>query len=588
MLQTEVRPMSARRRATWGAFGKRAVMMLMLGICGLIPQTASAQARLPGIDVSNYQGDVDWTAVADAGQRFSVVLATDGTSFVNPLFDSQYDGAKAAGLYVGTYHFARPHLSSGRAQADFFLDHARFSDDGWTLPPALDLEYNPVEGGPVCYGLTPAQMVAWVQEFVARVRERTGRDALIYTGYYPWLDCTNNDPSFGANPLWVVDVNNASPKLPASWNVWTFWQYGQGQVPGIPANVTDLNYVNGDEDVLKRLAEGPVEHDPFGALDVAEERDGKLFVSGWTIDADAAWIPTDVHVYVDDVGFALGPTDVDRPDVQAVYPRYGLQRGFARVIDYSAPGTHRVCAYGINYPDTPGQNALLGCREVELNGSPAEGHDPFGSLDAAEWRNDGLFVSGWTIDADAAWVPTDVHVYVDDQGFALGPTDVDRPDVEASYPGYGLQRGFAENVPFRMGGKHQVCAYGINYPDTPGTNTSLGCRSVDIPNPFGHLDAAEPVEAGIHVRGWTIESDHVWSHTQVDIYVDGQPVTRITADVARPDVQEAYPNYGLEHGFDAVVPNTEPGEHTVCAYGINTPDTPGVNVLLDGCRTFTR
>ena len=256
--------MSAKIESRTRAAEGRAVLFLSMGVvlvsAWLQASHASAQERVPGIDVSNYQESIDWPAVAGAGKRFAIVLATDGTNFTNQLFDGQYDGAKGAGLYAGAYHFARPSQSSGTQQADVFLDRARYAADGHTLPPALDLEWQPQAND--CYGLAPAAMVSWVREFVSRVKERTGTDALIYTSSSFWNTCTNGDTSFGNNPLWVVDPNHSdNPLLPAGWGTWTIWQYAVGSSGGVQGDV-DLDRANGGEDVLARLAGGTTNPPP--------------------------------------------------------------------------------------------------------------------------------------------------------------------------------------------------------------------------------------------------------------------------------------------------------------------------------------
>jgi lysozyme len=214
--------------------------------------TAPAEERggLLGNDVSSHQEEVDWAAVAAAGGRFTIAKATEGTGYVNPYFGQQYGGAKGAGLYGGAYHFALPNESNGTDQANFFLDNASYAADGTTLPPALDIEYNPY-GSDTCYGLAPADMVAWVGEFTATVRERTGRDALIYTNADWWNTCTGGAADFGGNPLWVADYNNPDPLLPNGWSTWTIHQWADGgSIPG------DQNWFNGDEAALQAFAGG--------------------------------------------------------------------------------------------------------------------------------------------------------------------------------------------------------------------------------------------------------------------------------------------------------------------------------------------
>ena len=115
-----------------------------------------------GMDVSSHQPSVNWAQQYSAGARFAYVKATEGDSYRNPLFTDQYNGASNAGMFRGAYHFAIPTPnSSGAAQANYFINNGGgWTADGRTLPPLLDIEYNPYsQYGNTCYNFTPAQMV---------------------------------------------------------------------------------------------------------------------------------------------------------------------------------------------------------------------------------------------------------------------------------------------------------------------------------------------------------------------------------------------------------------------------------------------
>ena len=113
---------------------------------------------------------------------------------------------------------------------------------------ALDIEYDPYISGDHtnnCYGLDPAQMVAWITAFDGEVQRLTRKAPIIYTTADWWDTCTGASTAFGANPLWVAAYGVSSPPLPAGWASWTFWQYtSSATVPGIIGNV-DASYSNG-------------------------------------------------------------------------------------------------------------------------------------------------------------------------------------------------------------------------------------------------------------------------------------------------------------------------------------------------------
>jgi GH25 family lysozyme M1 (1,4-beta-N-acetylmuramidase) len=201
--------------------------------------------------VSAYQGQVDWASVAAGGAKFAYVRASEQAGIADSYFDANYRAAKANGLYVGAYHRARPDLSSGKAQADFFVDHAQYVADGQTLPPMLDIEWPRTDwaGLNACYHMTPAQMSAWIGDFVREVAARTGQRAMIYTHANWWNPCTGNNATFGSYPLFIARYAASPLPLPAGWATWTLWQYSSsGTVHG------DQDVFSGDQAALTRLA----------------------------------------------------------------------------------------------------------------------------------------------------------------------------------------------------------------------------------------------------------------------------------------------------------------------------------------------
>ncbi|MEU2730933.1 lysozyme [Streptomyces griseoviridis] len=189
----------------------------------LSPATRASQTE--GVDVSSHQREVAWPTLWSAGTRWAYTKATEGTSYRNPYYDQHYDGAHGVGMVRGAYHFATPDSSGGSAQADYFIDHGGgWTGDGHTLPGALDIEYNPY--GDTCYGKSNSSMVSWIGDFLGRYKERTGRDAVIYTSTNWWNQCTGGHRGFGAtNPLWVARYASSVGTLPAGWSSYAMWQY---------------------------------------------------------------------------------------------------------------------------------------------------------------------------------------------------------------------------------------------------------------------------------------------------------------------------------------------------------------------------
>ncbi len=216
-----------------------------------VAAAATAPPGVPGLDVSGWDGTVDWSAAAAEGAVFAYVKATEGVGYVSDDFAGQYDGAAAQGLLRGAYHFALPDRSDGGAQADWFVDHGGgWTADGRTLPGVLDIEYNPY--GPTCYGLGQSAMVNWVARFRDEYLARTGRYPVIYAGLNWWTECTGNYAGFAADPLWTAHYAATVGTLPAGWGAYTIWQYADsGALPGdqdvFAGNTADLrSFAAGD------------------------------------------------------------------------------------------------------------------------------------------------------------------------------------------------------------------------------------------------------------------------------------------------------------------------------------------------------
>jgi GH25 family lysozyme M1 (1,4-beta-N-acetylmuramidase) len=204
----------------------------------------------PGIDVSHYQGSINWSSVKSAGIQFAWIKATEGTSYKDPNFNSYYLNAYNAGVIRGAYHFARPDLSTGATQATYFASHGgAWSRDNLTLPGMLDLE-----GG--CYSKSASAMQSWILDFYNTYKAKTGRDVVIYTSPSWWNSCTGGWSGMSSrSPLWVANWTSASdPTIPNGFPYATIWQYtDSGSVSGISGAV-DRDRFNGDHSRLLALA----------------------------------------------------------------------------------------------------------------------------------------------------------------------------------------------------------------------------------------------------------------------------------------------------------------------------------------------
>ena len=205
--------------------------------------TDATITRLEGIDVSHWQGTIDWTKVAASGKAFAIIKATDSYDYTDPMYATNHAQAKAAGMWTGAYHFARPDATAGDAvrEADKFVSVVNLGAKD--LIPALDLE--------VTGGLTTTPLQNWVAAWLTEVTARTGVKPMIYTSPAFWQKYMGDSSALadaGYKTLWVAHWNVTTPWVPANnWggHGWTFWQYSNcGTVPGISGCV-DLDRYNG-------------------------------------------------------------------------------------------------------------------------------------------------------------------------------------------------------------------------------------------------------------------------------------------------------------------------------------------------------
>jgi lysozyme len=208
------------------------------------PSPTPTAAFVDGIDVSYHQGAIDWWPVASAGKRFAFIRATAGTLTADTAYATNRSGARAAGIAVGSYHFANPDTAFNDAsnEASWFLRNATIASGD--LIPVLDFE--------TANGLDPASLTAWAQTWLSQVSAATGVRPIIYTTPNFWFASMADTDWFARNGyavLWIANWTTASqPAVPAGgWggNGWSFWQHSSsGSVPGINGAV-DLDRYNG-------------------------------------------------------------------------------------------------------------------------------------------------------------------------------------------------------------------------------------------------------------------------------------------------------------------------------------------------------
>lgn len=203
------------------------------------PGVASAHSYpVHGIDISKWQGEIDWAEVKRAGTAYVFIKATEGGDHLDERFAANWAGAKAAGIPRGAYHFVY-WCRSAEEQAAWFRKNVPADRDA--LPPVLDLEWN--GHSRTCPKKIDSDLARRKIEILLKaMEEHTGKTPIIYT------DITFHEDvmvgRFKDYHYWLRSVA-AKPEERYENRGWTFWQYTTtGRVPGIRGAV-DRNAFSG-------------------------------------------------------------------------------------------------------------------------------------------------------------------------------------------------------------------------------------------------------------------------------------------------------------------------------------------------------
>lgn len=190
---------------------------------------------LKGIDVSSWQGDVDWRLVKQEGISFAFIKATEGATYVNPNFSRDWQQSRENGVVRGAYHYFNPKKSAAEQVSNMRNVVGELLPGD--LPVVLDLEGD--------WSAVPInRRMLLVTDWLQQAEQAFGIVPIVYLGFYFARDIlvTAGQPDLKRHKLWIANYNQVDqPLIPAPWTTWTFWQYSQsGSVRGIAGNV-DLN-----------------------------------------------------------------------------------------------------------------------------------------------------------------------------------------------------------------------------------------------------------------------------------------------------------------------------------------------------------
>jgi lysozyme len=255
--------MTARRMKpiSLAPFALLAALTALGGCVGLDNYPAKGDARphagvdaarrfpIQGIDISRWQGEIDWAAVKGAGTRFVYIKATEGGDHVDPAFQRNWEGARRAGVPRGAYHFVywcRP----AHEQAIWFKQ--QIPNDPDALPPVLDLEWN--GHSKTCPKKVERSLaLEKIRLMLTELEQLTGKKPVIYTDITFHKDILEGE--FNDYAYWIRSTA-AKPETRYHNRPWAFWQFTTtGRIPGIKGDV-DRNVFYGNEGEFTGWREG--------------------------------------------------------------------------------------------------------------------------------------------------------------------------------------------------------------------------------------------------------------------------------------------------------------------------------------------
>lgn len=199
-----------------------------------------------GVDVSAYQGTIDWEVLSSQNIDFAFIKATEGSSFEDPCFRFNWDRASQTNLKVGAYHFFS-FDSSGESQANFFIDTVPITYN--SLSPVVDIElYGEKKKNPPDVKTTQIELAA----LLTKLESHYHRKPILYAtqkSYDLYLK-----GKYESHPIWIRDVLT-KPQLPDN-REWTFWQYSHREkLKGYDGEETyiDMNVFNGTQEEFKNF-----------------------------------------------------------------------------------------------------------------------------------------------------------------------------------------------------------------------------------------------------------------------------------------------------------------------------------------------
>lgn len=191
----------------------------------------SSNETYNGIDVSEWQGSINFKEVKESGIDIVYIKSSQGTNYVDPYFEEHYNNAKSNNLNIGFYHFlTASNESEAINEAKFFVSVINGYNSDCRL--AMDFE----EFG----DLSKDEINNISRTFLETVENLTGKEVVIYSDAYNARETFNSSLAIDY-PIWVANYNVTEPEN-GNWSYWIGFQYtNDGLIPGIDTRV-DKDY----------------------------------------------------------------------------------------------------------------------------------------------------------------------------------------------------------------------------------------------------------------------------------------------------------------------------------------------------------
>lgn len=199
-----------------------------------------------GVDVSAYQGNIDWKVIENQNIKFAFIKATEGSSYVDEFFVKNWNNASLTNLKIGAYHFLS-YDSRGKNQAENFIKTVPIMYE--SLPPVVDVEFY---GDKYKNNPSKEQVKEILDEFIFEIEKNYQKKPIIYTTMKAYTLYIKDD--YNEYCIWIRDIFK-EPKLPDG-KKWTFWQYtDKGKIDGYSGNekFIDMNVFYGSEQEFERF-----------------------------------------------------------------------------------------------------------------------------------------------------------------------------------------------------------------------------------------------------------------------------------------------------------------------------------------------